>query len=228
MQLLILFDSKFIREPEINSDAMILKNLIRNKKTGVVILAAGSSSRLGYPKQLVEFKGRPMLQNIIDVADSFEFETEVLVLGAAAEEIKDKMELGKFEILFNENWQEGMASSIRAGLERSLEKEKDLEHLLILLSDQPFISKERIEALIKEQLTGNIEATFSKYDGDVGVPAIFSKKVFSDLKNLQGDQGAKKLIYNENFKYRTLNFEKGNFDVDTKEDVEFLKQLEKE
>ncbi|PTX41464.1 molybdenum cofactor cytidylyltransferase [Christiangramia gaetbulicola] len=198
------------------------------KKIGVVILAAGSSSRLGYPKQLVEFKGKPMLQHIIDVADSFEFETEVLVLGAASDEIKEKIEPKKFEILFNENWQEGMASSIRTGLERSLEKEQDLEHLLILLSDQPFVSKERIDALIKEQLAGNSEATFSEYDGDVGVPAIFSSSVFPYLKELKGDLGAKKLIYDKKIEFRTVKFEKGNFDVDTKEDVELLKKLEKE
>ena len=198
------------------------------KKIGVVILAAGSSSRLGYPKQLVEFKGKPMLQHIIDVADSFEFETKVLVLGAASDEITEKIEPGKFEMLLNENWQEGMASSIRAGLERSLEKEKDLEHLLILLSDQPFVSKERIDALVKEQLTANTEATFSEYGGDVGVPAIFSSSVFPYLKELKGDHGAKKLIYDRKIEFRTVKFEKGNFDVDTKEDVELLKKLEKE
>ncbi|MUP40958.1 nucleotidyltransferase family protein [Gramella aestuarii] len=202
--------------------------MIRNNKIGVVILAAGSSSRLGYPKQLVEFEGKPMLQHIIDVAGSFEFETEVLVLGAGAEEIKEKIEPGKFEILLNENWQEGMASSIRTGLERSLEKEKDLEHLLILLSDQPFVSEERIEALIKEQLDGNSEATFSEYDGDVGVPAIFSSSVFPYLKELKGDHGAKKLVYDKKIQFRTVKFEKGNFDVDTKDDVELLKKLEKE
>ncbi|WP_243735819.1 nucleotidyltransferase family protein [Christiangramia sabulilitoris] len=197
-------------------------------KIGVVILAAGSSSRLGYPKQLVDFKGKPMLQHIIDVADSFEFGTEVLVLGAAAKEIKDKIEPKKFEILFNQNWQEGMASSIRAGLEKSLEKEKDLEHLLILLSDQPFVSKQRIDALIKEQLASNSEATFSEYDEDVGVPAIFSSSVFPYLKELKGDHGAKKLVYDKKIQFRTVKFEKGNFDVDTKEDVELLKKLEKE
>ncbi len=198
------------------------------KKIGVVILAAGSSSRLGYPKQLVDFKRKPVLQHIIDVADSFEFETKVLILGAGAEEIKENIESKKFEILLNENWQEGMASSIRAGLERSLDREKDLEHLLILLSDQPFVSEERIEALIKEQLAGNSEATFSEYDGDVGVPAIFSSLVFPYLKELKGDHGAKKLVYDKKIKFRTVKFEKGNFDVDTKEDVELLKKLEKE
>ncbi len=206
---------------------MILKSLIKNNKIGVVILAAGSSSRLGYPKQLVEFQGKPMLQHILDVAGSFEFDTELLVLGANSEQIKEKIEPKKYEILFNENWQEGMASSIRAGLERSLEMEKDLEHLFILLSDQPFVSKERIEALIKEQLAANSEATFSEYDGDVGVPAIFSSSVFPFLKELKGDHGAKKLIYTKKMQFRTVKFEKGNFDVDTKEDVELLKRLEK-
>ena len=200
----------------------------KNAKIGVVILAAGSSSRLRHPKQLVEFNGKSLLQHSIDVADLIPFETKVLVLGAGAEEIKNKISSKNFEILFNSNWHEGMASSIRAGLARCQERVKDLDHLLILLSDQPFVTKEQIEELINEQLTGNVQATFSEYDGDIGVPAIFSRSVFPYLKELTGDRGAKKLIHDKKIEFHTVKFEAGNFDVDTKEDVELLKQLEKE
>lgn len=200
--------------------------MIGNRKTGVIILAAGASSRLGHPKQLVEFKGKTLLQHIIDIANSFDFDTQVLVLGANADEIIAKTNLKNFEVVINENWEEGMSTSIGNGLSASLKFDNKLEQVLILLADQPFVSWENIDQLIKLQLEKDVQATFSEYADDVGVPAIFSREVFPQLKALKGDQGAKKLIYDEKFEFRTLKFEKGNFDVDTAADVELLKQME--
>lgn len=200
--------------------------MIGNRKIGVIILAAGASSRLGHPKQLVEFKGKTLLQHIIDVANSFKFDSKVLVLGAKADEIKAKTFRDNFEVVINETWEEGMSTSIREGLSASLKLENKLEHVLILLADQPFVTQENIEKLIKLQLEKDVQATFSEYAGDVGVPAIFSREVFRQLKALEGDEGAKKLIYDKKFEFATQKFEKGNFDVDTVKDVELLKQME--
>ena len=202
--------------------------MIQNAKIGVVILAAGSSSRLGYAKQLVEFNGKSLLQHAIDVSDSLEFDTKILVLGARKEKIESEIDRKGYEIVMNENWEEGMGSSIRDGVLRSQELLNNLDHILILLSDQPFVSKERIEELIQVQLDKNSQATFSEYSGDIGVPAIFSAEVFHDLKELKGDQGAKKLIHDQNLDYEIVKFEKGNFDVDTVEDVELLKKMKEE
>jgi molybdenum cofactor cytidylyltransferase len=202
--------------------------LIKNAKIGVVILAAGSSSRLGYAKQQVEFRGKTLLQHAIDVADLLAFDSKVLVLGANYEEIKVNIDAENFEVKNNKNWKEGMASSIRQGLVCSQEIERNLEHLLILLSDQPFVNKDRIEELISLQVESKSPATFSEYAGEIGVPAIFSAETFPYLSELKGDMGARKLIINEKFDFQTVKFEKGNFDVDTKEDIELLKQLEEE
>ena len=202
--------------------------MIQNAKIGVVILAAGTSSRLGYAKQLVEFKGKSLLQHSIDVSDSLEFDTKILVLGARKDEIESEIDLKGHELEINENWEEGMSTSIRKGVLRSQELENELDHIVILLSDQPFVSKDRIEELIQVQLDKNSQATFSEYAGDLGVPAIFSAEVFYDLKELKGDQGAKKLIQDLNLDYEIVKFEMGNFDVDTAEDVELLKKMEEE
>lgn len=201
--------------------------MIENKKIGVIILAAGSSSRLGRPKQLVEFKGKLLLQQVIEVADFFQFATKMVVLGAKSNEIIKDIEPGNFRVVMNEEWEEGMSTSIKSGLAESLKSEKHLEHILILVSDQPFVSKENIDSLIKVQLENKAPATFSKYSGELGVPAIFSKELFSELGKLEGDQGAKKLLINGEIEYQTVSFEAGNFDVDTKEDLELLKQMEK-
>lgn len=200
--------------------------MIENSKIGVIILAAGSSSRLGHPKQLVEFKAKTLLQYIIDIADAFKFDSKVLVLGAKADEIYAKTNPKNFKVIINENWQEGMSSSIKKGVSESLKLENELDHILILLSDQPFVSGENIAELIKVQLNENVQATFSEYAGNTGVPAIFSKDTFYDLQKLKGDYGAKKLIQRNILKYQTVKFQKGNFDVDTEKDVELLKKLE--
>jgi len=201
--------------------------LIQNAKIGVVILAAGSSSRLGYPKQLVEFKGKPLLQHAIDVSTSLDFDSKVLVLGARKDKIESEIDLKDFEVEMNENWEEGMSTSIRKGILRSQEL-GDLDHIIILLSDQPFVSKKGIEELIGVHLDKNSQATYSEYAGDIGVPAIFSAEVFHDLKELKGDQGAKKLIHDQKLDFEIVKFEMGNFDVDTAEDVELLKKMEEE
>lgn len=202
--------------------------MIENSKIGVIILAAGSSSRLGHPKQLVRFKGKSLLQQVIDLADSFKFDSQILVLGANSEEITRNIDPRKFKIVINENWKEGMSTSIKTGLSESLKLEKDLDQILILLSDQPFVNRENIEELLGFQLNANKKASFSEYNGDIGVPAIFSRELFSELQKLEGDHGAKKLFCNKNLNYQALKIENGNFDVDTLEDVEKLRELEKE
>lgn len=199
-----------------------------NSKIGVIILAAGSSSRLGYPKQLVEFNGIPLLQHCIDVAESLQLDFKFLVLGSKSEEILKEIKSRNFEVVINENWEEGMGTSVSKGVCEALKIENELDHILILLSDQPFVTKEKIQELIKVQLDTSKPASFSEYAGDIGVPAIFSRQLFSDLQKLKGDQGAKKLLHNKNFQYGTVKFESGNFDVDTTADVELLKQMEKE
>lgn len=195
-------------------------------KIGVVILAAGLSTRLGYAKQLVKFNGKFLLQNVIDVVDGMNFEQRVLVLGARANEIADKINFRNFEVLINSHWEDGMSSSIILGLEESQKMQSNLEHLLVLLSDQPLVSKMNLENLISAHLDHHNPATFSAYAGDVGVPAIFSSSVFSFLRTLKGDHGAKKLIGQEKFDFETVNFDGGNFDIDTEKDVAALKQFE--
>ncbi len=200
----------------------------KNDKIGIVLLAAGASSRLGYPKQLVDFKGIPLLQHSIEVAESLEFDARILVLGAKEEQINKKINCGNFKVVINENWEEGMSSSLRKGISEALKAEKELDHILMLLSDQPLITKDTLQELIRVHMENNKQATFSEYAGEPGVPAIFSREIFSELKKLKGDQGAKKLIYNTDFQYGTVQFENGNFDVDTTADVELLKKMEEE
>ena len=196
------------------------KNL---RRIGVVILAAGGSSRLGQPMQLIMFQNKSLLQNIIDQShEAFDFSSHVLVLGAYASVIKKSINNGNFKVIINEKWQEGIASSIRKGVEDSLEIDPELESILILLSDQPFVTKKLISELIETHQKKGEEITASKYEDTVGVPAIFNKRLFKELCLLEGDRGAKVLIRKYQDNVAAIPFELGSIDVDMPEDYHKL------
>ncbi|NDV44764.1 nucleotidyltransferase family protein [Flagellimonas sediminis] len=197
----------------------------KTAKIGVVILAAGGSSRLGRPKQLVKFKGKPLLQHTIDLVEKLDFNKKILVLGSHEDLILNEVDIKNFEVVQNPEWEKGMAGSIKIGLQE-LTRDTELEHILLLLSDQPMLTTEYIQRLSMAHVYQKPMATYSKYGSELGVPAIFSKSAFTFLENLKGDQGAKKLTMNADFVYRTIEFEQGGFDIDTEADVEKLKGLE--
>lgn len=198
------------------------------KDTGVIVLAAGSSSRLGEPKQLVEFRKQPLLQKVIEECDPLEFSSGVIVLGAKAEDIEQEIDPGPFTFVTNESWREGIASSIRKGVEATLKKNPGTGHLLFLLSDQPFVNTEVIRQLLTThgEGAGDKEITASSYKGEIGVPAIFSKTMFPLLLELSGDQGAKKIMKQHPARVAEVPFEMGQFDVDTPEDQSELRNFE--
>ncbi|NVN18381.1 NTP transferase domain-containing protein [Muricauda sp. HICW] len=192
----------------------------------VVVLAAGGSTRLGRPKQLVEFKGKTLLEHTMQEVVGLGFQTKILVLGSKNEEIQAKIDSNGFKVVINTDWEEGMASSIKLGLEAVIAEEDRLDHVLFLVSDQPFLERANLIKLVQAQLTKKPKATYSKYGDNIGVPAIFNKDAFPLLMELEGDEGAKKLIYAKEFDYGTETFNKGGFDVDTEEDVRQLKKME--
>lgn len=191
-----------------------------------MILAAGASSRLGRPKQLVKYQKKTLLQHAIDIIASINFDPRVLILGANADQIQESITPKNITILRNENWSEGIASSIRLGVSESIKLNDALDGILFLLSDQPFITKELIEDLIDKHSKGNQQITACNYIGNMGVPAIFSKEFFPDLLKLTGDVGAKKIMVQNKDHVEHIVFKDGSFDIDTEEDVQEL--LDKE
>ena len=143
------------------------------------------------------------------------------MLGANADSIVEKISPKSLDLIRNEHWEEGIASSIRSGLSHLLEKKPDIQHVLFLLSDQPHLSVEVLRELLttheKKQLI-----TACKYKDQVGVPVIFSKNYFNDLMQLEGDEGAKKIVMKNLDVVSTIPFEGGEVDVDTEEDYKKL------
>ncbi len=195
-----------------------------NKKIGIIILAAGESKRLGKPKQLLKFRGKTLLQRITEIALETENKT-VIVLGANADKILGEAGDLTVEIVINEDWRSGMSSSIKVGLEKLIETVAELESVILLLCDQPFVNKETISQLIETQIKTQTQIVACKYENTIGVPALFRREMFDRLLSLKGESGAKNLILEISKNLATISAPEAAFDIDTTEDFEALKKI---
>ncbi|MCS5489478.1 nucleotidyltransferase family protein [Algoriphagus limi] len=187
-------------------------------KTGVIILAAGSSSRLGRPKQLIEYQDKTLLQGAVDVALASNTDSVVVVLGWNPELIKAGIETESIDFVVNKNWQEGMASSMQAGL-RFLQEKINPDQVILMLCDQPFVNTRLLNKLIsKKHITGK-GIVACVYSDTMGVPAIFDQKYFEEMLNLKGFEGAKKVILKNLSDASSIDFPEGAIDLDTEEDL---------
>ncbi|MGI8467565.1 MAG: nucleotidyltransferase family protein, partial [Pyrinomonadaceae bacterium] len=155
-------------------------------RIGIVILAAGASVRLGKPKQLLQFQRKSLIRRAAENSLATGCENVAVVLGANAEKIKKEIENLPLEIVINENWQNGMSSSIKTGLEKLSEIQPNLSAVILMLCDQPFVDAEMILRLIKTRRETQKMIAASDYKNTTGVPAIFSREMFEELLNLQG------------------------------------------
>ena len=192
------------------------------QKGAVVIVAAGESKRLGTPKQLLPYQGETLLNRLIaNLKQATDFPI-FLILGASSEKIIKEISATDFSITINENWQEGMASSIRLGIQVAQKNVPNLEGIMLVVCDQPFIAVANIQALIKLQKNTNLPIAASYYANTLGTPALFHKSVFPDLLKLSGDVGAKNIIQQRGTEVAKLHFEEGLVDIDTPEDYQQL------
>ncbi|WDF45538.1 nucleotidyltransferase family protein [Chryseobacterium sp. KACC 21268] len=197
------------------------------KNTGLILLAAGNSSRIGTAKQLLSYQGKTLLDRTIDTAlEVFNQDHIILVLGADHNEIASKIQNKNIKISINDDWQSGMASSIKIGLEALLKQFQDLEHCFISVCDQPFLTSNIFTKMFQLKENSNKEIIAARYSDTIGVPALFSKKYFEVLMELSGEQGAKKIIQRSMEDVEAFEFEKGAIDIDTKVDYENLKLKE--
>jgi molybdenum cofactor cytidylyltransferase len=189
---------------------------------GAVILAAGSSSRMGSPKQVLQFRGESLLRRAALAALDAECSPVIVVTGAYAELSRRELEgLGVREAL-NPHWETGMASSICAGLEGLLEADPDAAAAVILLCDQPLVTAGVISDLVSAHRVTSRSVIASTYGGSFGVPALFSRPLFAELARLEGGAGAKQVIKRYASEAHFLPFQGGEVDVDTRDDFSRL------
>ena len=188
---------------------------------GIIILAAGGSTRLGKPKQLVEYEGKSLLRRSVETALTSECESVVVVLGFDADELAKGVGDLPVRTVRNESWADGISSSIRAGLARLLLTNPDIAAVVVMLCDQPHVNGKTITSLITTYRSIGTPIVAAEYDGVVGVPALFDREMFNELMNLEGDAGARVVIrQNVGDKLATISLPEAGFDVDTPEDLE--------
>lgn len=175
-------------------------------RVGAVVLAAGASTRLGQPKQLLTLGGETLLKRAVLVAREAGCSPVVVVLGASAASIQAVCDLGNAVIVMNEDWAEGMGSSVRVGVTAL----RDVDGCVVMTCDIPAVTAAHLQLLMA---TG--EVTASCYAGRPGVPAYFPVSALPSLMELRGDAGAKSLLRSA----RLVELVGGELDIDTVEDL---------
>ena len=185
-----------------------------------IILAAGSSSRLGEPKQLLTNNGKTLVRQITETALSLQTGPVVVVLGANQARIQAELTDLPIQLGQNPSWQEGMASSLQTGL--NYLSSTSIDAFLVLLTDQPFVTPALLQELIDTRQKTNRGIVACQYGEDnfLGVPALFDARYRSAFMNLSGDMGARKLIKQHADDCAAVLFPLATIDLDTRQDVE--------
>lgn len=184
--------------------------------TGVV-LAAGTSSRFGSPKQLLRFDGRPLLERVVRNATDSALDRVVVVLGSSADEIRTHVELGRAEIADNRAYGTGCASSLLAGLGAA----GDSAALMLLLGDQPGVRATVIDLVLQAWRRDRPWAAVTDYRGRLGHPFVFASAAFGDLRGLRGDKAIWQLIERHSERVRKIEIDRQlPPDIDTTDDFE--------
>jgi molybdenum cofactor cytidylyltransferase len=189
-------------------------------KISIILLAAGSSSRMGQSKQLMEINGTPLLLHAARAAVDSGAKSVNVILGAnelAHREIISNLHVN---VISNHYWKSGMGSSIKAGLNYVVRKYSDTEAVIIMVCDQPAISTKHLQNLIRKFVDTRSHIVASAYAGTAGVPALFSRSFFSNILMLKDEQGAKKVIEQFPERVQTVEFPQGSIDLDTGEDYQ--------
>jgi molybdenum cofactor cytidylyltransferase len=192
-------------------------NNIRN--CAVVILAAGQSSRLGQPKQLLKYQNKTLLQHAIDTAKQSSVRSIIVVLGSNAEVILNEIDRSDIQVVKNDDWESGMASTIRSGIQ-GLQTNTDAA--ILMVCDQPFVTPDLLNSLIEKQKETSKSIIASQYGETIGTPALFYKQFFSELMVLKDDAGAKKIMLRYPDLVETVSFPQGGIDIDTIDDYKAL------
>lgn len=189
--------------------------------TGVLVLAAGSSSRMGRPKQLLPYGSSTLLRHATETALATGFGPVLVVLGAGAEQCRGTLDGLDVRTVVNAAWAEGMGTSIATGLAELERIAPQLDGVLILLHDQPAIPAGRLVELVAARQAADLIVA-SRYDGVTGVPAWFRRELFEELRRLDGRQGARRLIDAHASRMRPFDLPEAALDLDTPDDYQRL------
>ena len=187
-----------------------------------VILAAGESSRLGQPKQLIQFRGKTLVRRMVDAASEAGCRPILVVLGSnkLVQGISSELKKTGATIVANPNWKCGIGTSIRAGIQNLLEIAPEVEATVLLTCDQLFVDRAVIDGLITLHHQTRKPIVAASYAGTLGVPALFDRSRLPELLGLDDSAGAKSIILSNRDQVAEFPFPEGGIDIDTAEDRE--------
>lgn len=181
-----------------------------------VVLAAGPSRRFGSPKQLVRVAGRPLLHSAVTRAAEVTGNALIVVLGAGASELAPLLKHSPGAVIINQQWREGLASSIRAGVARV---PPNCRGVMLVLADQAAVTADDLRRLAGSWRKQPQHIAAALYSGTTGAPAIFPRSVFRDLAALRGDVGARPLLRRNADRLVRVPMPSAALDLDTPEDL---------
>jgi molybdenum cofactor cytidylyltransferase len=183
-------------------------------RVAAVVLAAGGSRRFGSPKQLHRVGERSLVRRAAEEPVEAGCDPVVVVLGAASAQVARELEHGPARLVFNPAWEDGMSSSIRAGIAALREAAPDCTAVILCLADQTRVTAKLLRRLAERLAAGPEPAVACRYEGVLGPPAIFSAPLFGRLEELSGDEGARRLLRSGEVPVAEINFPGGALDID--------------
>lgn len=189
-------------------------------KTGILILAAGSASRMKQPKMLLPFGEGTILSHLLQETRKVKDAAICLVTGYYHTEIMAAVSTEGIQVVQNKQWQQGMAGSIQLGLSSLLQQQPELETVMILVSDQPYLTQNLLTQMLQLQSATGKSIVAAVYGSTKGTPVLFTRNYFNRLQELTGDKGAKSILQSFPQDLVTVDFPEGIMDIDTPEDYE--------
>jgi len=181
-----------------------------------IVLAAGASTRFGSAKQLVRLAGRPLLHTVVTRASEVTGNALIVVLGSGAAQLAPLLKHSPGSVVINQEWREGLASSIRAGVARL---PAACSAVMLLLADQAAVTAEDLKRLAGTWRKQPQHIAAALYSGSCGAPAIFPRSSFRSLSELRGDTGARALLVRNSDRVVRVPMPSAAVDVDTPEDL---------
>ncbi len=184
-----------------------------------IVLAAGESQRFGQPKQLLQVGNKTMLQHVVDVALDSPLEQVIVVLGCRATEIRARVADRPVQVVVNEKWKSGLSSSVRAGLSAL---KPEVGAALFVLADQPGVTTEVIAKLVERYRQTRAPIVVPTHRGRRGNPVLFDRFLFTELMEVKGDQGGRRLIAEHGDELEEIEVETEAIfaDIDTPDDYQ--------
>jgi molybdenum cofactor cytidylyltransferase len=191
----------------------------------ILLLAAGSSSRMGESKQLLPVGNETLLTKAISTAQESGIGPITVVLGFDANVHQQSIAKKSIHSVVNTSWEKGIGNSIKAGLNFLIQKNEALKAVLIMVCDQPLLTADHLKSLLLEFQKSEQEIVATRYADTVGVPAIFRATLFNELLSIADEVGAKIIIQRHSENTKSVFFEAGSLDIDTPHDYQQLKNL---